>query len=175
MSDGESEQDALPEIDDAKKKLYADHASAVDSIVEIYNKVVARVKDYDRREARLRLFTLALSVVTSGQLWFTLAQGYPQFAAYTGAVFTTIIAFLIGYQRLLRYDDRAMSSIRLASEIAAYLAFIRSRPEEFHAGAFWRYYKLFEMRALSSDTTSDGLDDPLMHELAMRKWEKESE
>lgn len=117
---------------------------AVELMVDLHRATGGLVSGFTRSNYRIEVATLAISVVTSGSLWALIAGSQPVPAAWIGAVFGTVIAFLKGYQLTFGPKNRIKDAYSLYQDIGKAIAALRAGKGEVNVTQFWDQYKGFE-------------------------------
>ncbi|MBX9624421.1 MAG: hypothetical protein K2X82_11485 [Gemmataceae bacterium] len=116
---------------------------AVELMVDLHRAVGGLLSTFTKSNYRIEVAALAMSVLTSGGLWALIAASQPTAAAWVGAIFSTIIAFLKFYQLTFGPKNRIKEAYALYQSIGKAIAGLRGGGK-FNSMLFWDQYKGFE-------------------------------
>jgi hypothetical protein len=130
---------------------------AVDLAVGLHRWMGNLCAQFTRRNYRIELTVMVLSVVTSGGIWVLLAASYPQTAAWFGAAFSTIVTFFTIYQLSFGPKQRVRKAYDVYEAIAREVSRLRGgNPVAFDPRVFWDNYKSLEVEVTKLENPSVG-------------------
>ena len=130
---------------------------AVVLAVELHRWMGNICAQFARRNYRIEMTILVLSVITSGGIWVLIGASFPQTAAWFGAAFSTIVTFFTIYQLSFGPKQRVRKAYEIYEAIAREVARVRGGSSSaFDSTAFWDNYKALEVEVTKLENPSVG-------------------